>query len=142
MQRVNLSLSNISQAQKKYLVKDQFKSDSATCLLASDGSAGATGEYLKLWRAAGRRVNDPRPGDKCFISANGARRGRMPPPKALIRKAVAMRCEFLTDAHCHRPEGGNRYNIGEQAVADLLRALGYKENITDHYMVALWTKKG
>jgi hypothetical protein len=138
--RVDLSQANISAAQRKHLPKDQYKSDQADSLLATEGSGGATGEYLRLWQEAGRRVNEPQPGDVCFISANGKRSGAKPPPLELIRHAAGMGCSFVTDARSRRPEGGNPYNVGEQQVADALRALGYQESEEFGGLVCRWTR--
>lgn len=146
---VDLYQANISTAQKRHLAKDQYKSDQANCLCAAPGSVGATGEYMRLWIAAGKLVNPRREQVaemdivKMFISANGARRGRVAPPLAYITKVVEVlgsRVQFLTDARCRRPEGGNPYNIGEQEVADLLRSLGYQENEEFNGLVCRWTK--
>ncbi len=122
--RPDLSLARVSPTQRTYLAKDQRKSDAATCLLATPGSAGATGEYLRVWLEAGGRANDPRPGDVCFVSANGRREGARPPPLALVRRAHSLGCEFLTDAPSGRAAA---YNVGERAVAEELRALGLVE---------------
>ena len=137
----DLSRARISDAQRRHLAKDQYKSDQADCLIATEGSAGATGEYIRLWREAGCRVNDPRPEETCFVSANGKRSGAKPPPVEVIHKAAALGCQFMTDARARRPEGGNPYNVGEQAVAELLRELGYEEHTEFGGLVCRWTKR-
>ena len=138
--RMDLSAACVSDAQRAHLAKDQRKADRATCLLATPGSAGATGEYLRLWQGAGGRANDPRPGDVCFVSANGLRVGRQPPPLDLVRHAASLGCTFLTDGRVRRPEGGNPYNAGEQAVAELLRSLGFAEVEDPDGLVCLWRR--
>ena len=136
---VNLSLAKISPAQRVHLAKDQTKSNLATALLATEGSTGATGEYLRLWKAAGRRVNLPQLNDLLFVSSNGLRSGAKPPPLDLIRRAIDTGAlGFLGDSPSRRPEGGNSYNVGEQKVADLLRTLNHKETPLSP-LVSLWT---
>lgn len=137
---INILAANISPAQQKYLPKDNYKSTNANCILVTEGSTGASGEYLRLWKEQGGRT-DPQAGDVCFISANGKRRGGLRPPIDKIIYAAALNCTFLTDARCRRPEGGNSYNTGEQLVADLLRSLGYEEREEFNGLVCRWTRK-
>lgn len=108
--RVDLRQARISEAQRRHLAKGQHKSDQADCLLATEGSNGATGEYLRLWREASRAVNEETQGGMiCFVSANGSRRGRKGPPENLIREAATRQCTFLTDGKKRRPEGGGTH---------------------------------
>lgn len=138
--RPDLGEAKIKDAQRKWLPKDQYKSNQADCLLATNGSTGATGEYARIWREANRRVNKIIPMDICFISANGLRYGAQPPPLELIKFAAAKWCTFYTDDKNRRPEGGNTYNVGEQQVANLLRSLDYRECNVSNPLVSHWKR--
>lgn len=137
---VDLYKSNISAAQKRYLAKDQFKASHSNKFIGRGN--GATGQYLKLCADAGYPVNcgTYAKEDIVFISANGMRRGRISPDLAEIKKACDAGARLLTDARCRRPEGGNRYNIGEQEVANFLRTQGYVETRVSRDDVCLWVK--
>ena len=136
--KVDLNKSNISEAQKKWLSKDQYKSDNSTKFIGR--GVGATGEYARLSQEAGKPVNSGKysSSDIVFISANGARSNRLSPDLNEIQKAINVGAQFLTDAKARRPEGGNPYNIGEQEVADFLRSKGYTETEEFNGLVARW----
>lgn len=136
---VNLSLAEISEGQRRHLIKDQYKSDQSTKFIGRGN--GATGAYQALSKKAGVKVNcgEYNPGDVVFISANGKRSGRVSPDFTEIQKAVDAGATLLTDSMARRPEGGNPYNIGEQEVADFLRSRNYKEaSIESSGQVARW----
>lgn len=137
---VDVSGARVSVAQSRYLAKDNAKSLAADCILATPGSTGATGEYLRIWTESRKRVNDPEPNTVCFISVNGSRAGAKPPPYDTIEHAARLGCTFLTDGRSRRPEGGNPYNVGEQKVADFLRGLGFKEFPGPHPDTCHWSR--
>lgn len=136
---VDLSSSAISEAQKKHLTKDQFKSSNSNKFIGR--GIGATGEYAKLSTAAGKPVNagSYSSSDVVFVSVNGSRKGRIALDKEEVLKAVAAGASFLADAPARRPEGGNAYNVGEQELADLLRESGYVEQEALSGLVSKWT---
>ena len=137
---VDITKANISEAQKKYSAKDNYKSTNSNKFIGRGN--GATGEYLRLSKEAEKPSNSGTYSaiDVVFISANGKRGGRISPDFTEIQKAVDAGASFLTDAKQRRPEGGNAYNIGEQEIADFLRKQGYTEAEEFGGMVARWTK--
>lgn len=140
--KVDLFKANISDAQKKYLSKDQTKCTLATKFIGRGN--GATGEYLRLISEAGYPCNcgEYDKDDIVFVSVNGKRKGRMPLDVNEVMLAIKARASIVADAKNRRPEGGNPYNIGEQELADLLREQGYTECISKfHSDISVWIMK-
>lgn len=138
---VDLSSSNISDGQKAHLPKDQYKSDNSNKFIGR--GVGATGEYARLSQEAGKPVNVGKyaASDVVWVSVNGKRSGAQPLDMEELQKAIDAGASFLTDAKARRPEGGNEYNVGEQSLADALRAAGYEETEEVEGKVSRWKKK-
>lgn len=106
-----------------YLAKDQAKSDQATKFIGRGSSASSTAAYAKAW---GDRANTGTytADDVVFVSAEGARTGRVAVDTAELGKAVKARATIITDVAADR---NRSYNVGEREVAAFLSANGYAE---------------
>lgn len=141
---VDLSKALESERLLKYRSKDQYKSDFSTKFIGRGN--GSTGEYARLSKAAGIKVNagEYSENDVVFISANGKRQGAAPPDLEEIEKAIQAGATILTDGKINRPspEGKNEYNTGEKLVAEYLRSKGYVEKEELMGMVSRWCAEG
>ena len=105
--------------------KDQVKSDQASKFIGRGSPASSTSKYAAAW---GSRANTGSytVNDVVFISAEGARKGRLDPDKAEIVKAITAGATILTDS----VDSGRlrNHNIGERQVAEFLTKSGYIES--------------
>ncbi|TFH51505.1 MAG: hypothetical protein E4H01_00415, partial [Lysobacterales bacterium] len=110
-----------------YFVKDVAKAAQANKFIGAGSAGSSTADYARVLGSDTRFVA----GDTVFISANGARKGRVPvtkdgvltPGYRAIDDAIAARSTIITDIPANR----NAYNIGEREVADYLTKRGYIE---------------
>lgn len=120
----------------QYTAKDQLKADKANKFIGKGSEKSSTAAYAVAYgdqANTGQYTSE----DVVFISAEGARNGRLEPDFAEIQKAMNAGATLITDT----PENRNRqnakgfvYNVGEQQVADYLSSNGYVE--TD---LGVWT---
>jgi hypothetical protein len=120
-----LTMLDLSASRRKtaWFAKDQAKARQADLFIGRGSPASSTEAYRA---AAGSRANIGiyRVTDVVFISAEGARRGRVPPDFAEIAKAVAAGVTFITDSPADRARS---YNVGEREVAAFLTDHDYHE---------------
>lgn len=112
-----------SQRKTTWLAKDQAKARRARLFIGRGSPASSTEAYRI---AAGSRANIGiyRVTDVVFISAEGARRGRIAPDFTEIGKAVTAGVTFITDSPADRARA---YNVGEREIAAFLIARDYHE---------------
>ena len=108
-----------------YGYKDQLKSNKATKFIGRGSSRSSTNQYRIDW---GDKANcgEYTHEDCVFISAEGARTGRLEPDFNEIDLAIKAKAAFITDTPYHR---NRAYNIGERQVANYLINNGYTEVI-------------
>lgn len=107
-----------------YLAKDQRKADQATKFIGRGSPASSTAQYARDLKDIAN-TGQYTASDVVFVSAEGARAGRMDPDFAEIRKATKAGAAFITDDATNR----NRpYNVGERQVAEALAEAGYRES--------------
>lgn len=111
------------QSTNPYFPKDLQKAVTANKFIGRGSIASSTNKYMQ---AAGDLANcgiyDN--SDIIFVSAEGARRGRVPVDFSELEKAVLAKATFITDDSYNR----NRpYNMGEREVADFLQRNGYRD---------------
>jgi hypothetical protein len=106
-----------------YLAKDQKKSDQATCFIGRGSFRSSTKQYRIAW---GKLANKKTYTDKdvVFVSAEGARTGRMPAFLEEINRACQAGAKIITDTPYDRQR---TYNIGEREVERHLEACNYME---------------
>lgn len=116
----------------KYGAKDQAKADQATKFIGRGSAASSTNQYAKDF---GDKANTGSytADDVVFVSAEGARTGRMEPNYAELDKAIKAGSTFVTDDVQNRTRP---YNVGEREVADYLANNGYEETKS-----GTWTPK-
>jgi len=130
------SIIDIAKVSKRiaYVGKDVAKFRGATKLISRGSSQSSSHAYAV---AAGAFAN---PGvyqsdDVVGISAEGNRRGRIPPDTEELDKAVAAGVKaFITDTRIDRHRA---YNFGERKVEAYLLRRGYQETGVTGY----WTKE-
>jgi len=107
--------------QGPYQAKDLEKASTATKFIGQGSEKSSTNRYM---RAAGDYANTGsyKATDVVFISAEGARPGRLPPNMEEIELAIAAGATLVTDGLVDRERP---YNVGERAVARFLRQNGY-----------------
>ena len=107
-----------------YTAKDQAKSDKATQFIGRGSARSSTAAYAAAW---GDRANTGVYSNKdvVFVSAEGARSGRVSPDWRLIKAAADAGVTFITDKAADR---ARPYNVGERSVAEALQRLGYEES--------------
>ena len=107
----------------RYLAKDRGKWARATKFIGRGSPASSTEKYAD---ALGGLANSGSytAEDRVFISAEGARGGRIEPDFAEIQKALDAGATIITDGRSDRERG---YNIGERQVASFLEGRGYVE---------------
>jgi hypothetical protein len=116
-----------------YSGKDQLKWTRASCMIGRGSSRSSTQKYadaLGEWANPGRYSAD----DWVFVSAEGARGGRLDPDWAELQLAVDAGASFVTDDLANRQRSDN---LGERQVAAFLAGRGYREGGP-----GLWTKDG
>lgn len=118
-------------ATNPYARKDVQKARGATKFIGRGSPASSTNRYML---AAGDLANCGQyvAADVIFVSAEGARRGRVPVHYEELAKAAAAGATFVTDNVTDRTRS---YNVGEREVAAFLRSQGYVDRDTGR-----WTK--
>jgi hypothetical protein len=111
------------QSTNPFFSKDLLKSSKATKFIGRGSTASSTNKYRV---AAGDMANCGAYSaqDVVFVSAEGARRGRIEVDFDELGKAVLARVAFVTDNAFDR---GRSYNIGERVVATFLADNGYTD---------------
>ena len=110
--------------QSQYVVKDQAKADKATKFIGRGSTKSSTARYAKDF---GDRANTGKytSKDVVFVSAEGARNGRVDPDFAELQRAIDAGAQFVTDVKTDRDRP---YNKGERQVAEFLLKNGYVDN--------------
>lgn len=106
-----------------YFAKDLKKAQISNKFIGRGSYVSSTNKYMV---AAGDLANcgTYTSEDVVFISAEGARRGRMEPNFEELTKAAEAKVTFVTDDEYNR----NRpYNVGERDIAKFLESKGYKD---------------
>lgn len=106
-----------------WTAKDQAKSDKATCFIGRGSPRSSTAAYAKAWGDKANKGSYTYE-DVVFVSAEGARPGRLEPDYDELHKALSAGARIITDPPHHR---ARPYNVGEREVARYLLANGYKE---------------
>lgn len=104
-----------------YTAKDQVKANRANKFIGRGSLRSSTHAYavaLGSLANSGVYVHT----DYVFVSAEGARSGRLTPDYAEIDRAIAAGATFVTD---NKPNRERAYNVGEREVAAYLTAHGY-----------------
>lgn len=103
--------------------KDQAKADRATKFIGRGSERSSTAQYAKDFGALAN-TGSYTAADTVFVSAEGARAGRVEPDFAEIDWAVAAGATIITDNAENR---AREYNVGERQVAAHLVKKGYTE---------------
>ena len=114
-------------------VKDQAKADFCTCFIGR-GSALSSTEAYRI--ACGKHSNKGRycSSDVVFVSAEGARSGRLSVNLIELEKAVLAHAWIVTDSPANRERA---YNVGEREVAEFLEKHGCFED-TRNSKFSVW----
>ena len=109
-----------------FTLKDQLKASKATAFIGRGSASSSTNAYAQDAARAGIPVNPGKYGadDVVFVSAEGARGGRIAPPTKELDAAMAAGATIVTDTPAHR---AREYNVGEREVAAHLSKSGYVE---------------
>lgn len=108
--------------------KDQLKADRATAFIGRGSATSSTNSYANDARAAGIPVNPGKysASDVVFVSAEGARTGRLDPDLKEIDRAMSAGATIITDPSDSAAMKRD-HNVGERAVMAHLKASGYVE---------------
>ena len=107
-----------------YTAKDQRKANAANKFIGRGSPRSSTNAYAQAYGSnanCGVYTSD----DVVFISAEGARSGRLDPDFAEINRACDANARFITDDATNRSRS---YNVGERQVSEFLRQQGYRES--------------
>ena len=107
-----------------YTAKDQRKANAANKFIGRGSPRSSTNAYaIAFWDAAncGEYTSE----DVVFVSAEGARSGRLDPDFDELKRACDANARFITDDTANR---SRPYNIGERQVSAFLRSQGYRES--------------
>lgn len=107
-----------------YAAKDQRKANAANKFIGRGSAPSSTHAYVAAYGSnanCGVYTSD----DIVFISAEGARSGRLDPDFNEIGRACAANARFITDNATHR---ARPYNVGERQVSEFLTSQGYRES--------------
>lgn len=120
-----------STRKSRFFDKDQAKARNATKFIGRGSPSSSTNAYAK---ACGPLANSGQydPNDIVFISAEGARSGRLDPDFSEIATACNSQCSFITDDRYNRQRA---YNIGERQVAAFLVSRGYRETAPGYWQM-------
>ena len=112
------------QSTNPHFSKDLQKTTHATKFIGQGSIASSTHKYML---ASGELANTGSytQDDVVFVSAEGARRGRMDIDLDELGKAILAGSTFVTDDFYNRERP---YNMGERQVAHFLTQNGYKDN--------------
>ena len=107
-----------------YTAKDQRKANAANKFIGRGSARSSTNAYAQAY---GRNANcgEYTRDDVVFISAEGARSGRLDPDFDEIKRACYANARFITDDAANR---SRPYNVGERQVSEFLRSQGYRES--------------
>lgn len=116
--------SALSGSSHPYAQKDLAKARTANKFIGRGSPASSTNRYRQ---ASGDLANcgTYASGDVVFVSAEGARRQRLPIDVAELARAVQAGATFITDTLADRSRA---YNVGEREVAAFLGAQGYQDD--------------
>jgi len=105
----------------RFVSKDQRKSDLANKFIGRGSARSSTYAYARAW---GDRANCGQytAADVVFVSAEGARSGRVPADLEELGRAADAGATFITDDAANR---NREYNCGEREVAAFLKSRGY-----------------
>jgi hypothetical protein len=112
-----------SRRKTAWLAKDQAKARQANLFIGRGSPTSSTNAYREAVGACAN-IGIYRVTDVVFISAEGARAGRLRPDFAEITKAITAGVTFITDGPADRARS---YNLGEREVAAFLMARDYRE---------------
>lgn len=114
----------LAHVEHPYLTKDLEKARAANKFIGRGSRNSSTHRYMV---AAGSYANTGAytATDVVFISAEGARAGRIAPDMVEIKRAIDAGATLVTDGHADRER---RYNEGERAVAQFLLQNGYADS--------------
>ena len=107
-----------------YTAKDQRKANVANKFIGRGSPRSSTNAYAAAY---GDNANCGvyTATDVVFISAEGARSGRLDPDFNEIKRACDANARFITDDPANR---ARPYNVGERQVAEFLISQGYRES--------------
>lgn len=106
-----------------HTAKDQRKADRCNKMIGR-GSARSSTRLYALAYGAMANCGQYEPTDWVFVSAEGARSGRLNPDFDELQRAVDARVTFVTDDAANRQR---TYNIGERQVTGFLSSRNYQE---------------
>ena len=115
-----------------YTAKDQRKANAANKFIGRGSPRSSTNAYAQAYgdnANCGAYVSS----DVVFISAEGARSGRVDPDFEEIKRACDANARFITDDIANRLRS---YNVGERQVAAFLEQQGYRES-----RPSIWSRK-
>lgn len=114
---------SLVQSTNPYFQKDLKKTTNATKFIGRGSLASSTNKYRM---AAGDLANCGQytSQDIVFVSAEGARRGRIDPDLSELKLAVDAKATFVTDDKYNRERP---YNMGERQVSYFLEKNGYQD---------------
>lgn len=115
-----------------YTAKDQRKANAANKFIGRGSPRSSTNAYAQAY---GNNANCGAytSNDVVFISAEGARSGRLDPDFDEIKRACDAGARFITDDISNRLRS---YNVGERQVAAFLEQQGYRET-----RPCIWSKR-
>lgn len=115
-----------------YTAKDQRKANAANKFIGRGSPRSSTNAYAQAY---GDNANCGvyTSSDVVFISAEGARSGRVDPDFDEIKRACDANARFITDDITNR---SRPYNVGERQVATFLEQQGYRET-----RPCIWSKR-
>ena len=114
-----------------YAAKDQAKWDKANKFIGRGSQYSSTNAYAKAIGPTRANTGNYEASDVVFVSAEGARPGRISPDFAEIKKATDAGATIIADNVYNRERS---YNVGEREVAAFLARQGYQEKF------GVWTK--
>lgn len=119
----------LAESTNPYARKDLRKAKGASKFIGRGSPASSTNRYM---HAAGDLANTGHytAADTVFVSAEGARRGRIAADITELWTAAEAGVVFVTDNEYDRTRP---YNVGEREVAALLLAWGYRDNDTGRW---------
>ncbi len=107
-----------------YTAKDQRKANVANKFIGRGSPRSSTNAYAAAY-GANANCGVYTSTDVVFISAEGARSGRLDPDFDEIKRACDADVTFITDDPANRMRS---YNVGERQVAEFLTTQGYRES--------------
>ena len=108
----------------RYAAKDAAKAAISTKYIGRGSDRSSTNAYRIAIGKARANTGNYSADDVVWISAEGARGGRIEPDHAEIALACAARATFITDDAANRERS---YNLGERQVSEQLHRAGYRE---------------